>query len=153
MKKRLLIFCLLLSSISVIQAQELPPNYDAHLADSLGADDYGMKMYSFVILKTGATEMEEGEERSKIFAGHMQNIGRLVESGDLIVAGPFGKNEDAFRGLFIFTEPDIEKTKALLETDPAISSGLLAYDIYPWYGSAALSMYIPFSEKVTKKNP
>jgi len=34
-------------------AQTNNPNYDKALADSLGADDYGMKSYVFVILKSG----------------------------------------------------------------------------------------------------
>ena len=152
MKVSLLFSLLLWLSISTCHAQQSTA-FDQALADSLGADEYGMKMYSFVILKTGDKKMEAGKERTAIFAGHMKNINRLVKENKLIVAGPFGENEDEFRGLFIFTEPDIEKTIELLETDPAINSGLLAYDIYPWYGSAALSMYLPYSEKISKKKP
>jgi len=149
------VFLIIASTLCLLHASfaQQASKYNQQLADSLGADEYGMKMYSFVILKTGETHMEESAERSALFAGHMKNIGDLVKANKLIVAGPFGKNDDDFRGLFIFTEADIEKTKALLATDPAIASGLLAYDIYPWYGSAALGMYLPYSVEVTKKNP
>jgi uncharacterized protein YciI len=153
MQKLLFIILLSCLSTSFSSAQDVSKKYNKVLADSLGADDYGMKMYSFVILKTGTNDMEAGAERDSIFRGHMNNIGRLVEEDKLIVAGPFGANDDQFRGLFIFTEPDIQKTKALLATDPAIASEILAYDIYPWYGSAALGMYLPFSEEIAKKNP
>lgn len=149
------VFLIIASTLYFLHASfaQQASKYNQQLADSLGADEYGMKMYSFVILKTGETQMEEGDERSALFAGHMKNIGDLVKANKLIVAGPFGNNDDDFRGLFIFTEADIEKTKALLATDPAIAAGLLAYDIYPWYGSAALGMYLPYSVEVTKKNP
>ncbi|MFD1166635.1 hypothetical protein ACFQ2C_13555 [Sphingobacterium daejeonense] len=61
------------------------------------------------------------------------------------------KNYDQFRGLFILNNVKTEEeAKEILETDPAIKSGLLSYTIYPWYGSAALPMYLPYSEKVTK---
>jgi len=153
MAKIVIISLFLFFGIYEIDAQPSSVKFNSELADSLGADEYGMKMYSFVILKTGTNNMQVGAARDSIFSGHMANISRLVKEDKLIVAGPFGENDKAFRGLFIFTEPDIEKTKMLLATDPAISTGVLSYEIYPWYGSAALGMYLPFSEAVTKKNP
>ena len=47
----------------------------------------------------------------------------------------------------------MEEAIDLLQTDPAIKSGLLAYEIFTWYGSAALPEYLPFSEKIWKSNP
>lgn len=47
----------------------------------------------------------------------------------------------------------MEEADALLQTDLAIKNGLLAYEIYPWYGSAALSEYLPYSDKVWKQKP
>lgn len=34
--------------------------FDKALADSLGADQYGMKMYFLVILKTGSDQITDG---------------------------------------------------------------------------------------------
>jgi len=90
---------------------------------------------------------------SASFEGHMQNIDRLVEAGKLIVAGPLGKNERNYRGLFIFDMPNAEDLESALQGDPAISNGLLGYEIYPWYGSAALPAYLPHSDKIWKKKP
>ena len=42
---------------------------------------------------------------------------------------------------------------ALLRSDPAIANGLLAYDVFTWYGSAALPEYLPASDKVWKLKP
>ena len=124
---------------------------DQELAEKLGADDYGMKSYYFVVLKTGPEKNKNKEFVNEAFSGHMANINRLVKEEKLIVAGPFGKNNDQFRGLFILNNVKTEEeAKEILETDPAIKSGLLSYTIYPWYGSAALPMYLPYSEKVTK---
>jgi uncharacterized protein YciI len=125
--------------------------FDKELAEKLGADDYGMKSYYFVVLKTGPEKNKNKEFVNEAFSGHMSNINRLVKEEKLIVAGPFGKNNDQFRGLFILNNVKTEEeAKEILETDPAIKSGLLSYTIYPWYGSAALPMYLPYSEKVTK---
>ena len=84
----------------------------------------------------------------------MDNINRLVEEGKLIVAGPFGKNENNYRGIFIFNNiKSIEEVKELLQTDLAIKNELLEYEIFTWYGSAALPEYLPFSDKIWKSNP
>lgn len=76
-----------------LNAQSTNPKYDKQLADSMGADDYGMKMYVLVILKTGSVKIEEKQKADSLFAGHMKNMGDLVEKGKLVVAGPMGKNE------------------------------------------------------------
>lgn len=130
------------------------PNYDQVLADKLGGDDYGMKSYFLVILKTGPNTTAGGELISESFRGHLDNINRLVEEGKLIVAGPLGGNENAYRGIFILDNmSSAEEAEAILQTDPAIKNGLLAYEIYTWYGSAALREYIPFSDKIWKLKP
>lgn len=57
------------------------PNYNKELADKLGGDDYGMKSYFFVILKTGTNTTTDKEFISESFRGHLDNINRLVEEG------------------------------------------------------------------------
>jgi uncharacterized protein len=37
-----------------------------------------------------------------------------------------------------------------LETDPAIRTGILNAELYQWYGSAALPMYLKFHQNVQK---
>ncbi|RYY60611.1 MAG: hypothetical protein EOO05_09310 [Chitinophagaceae bacterium] len=41
----------------------------------------------------------------------------------------------------------------MLAMDPAIAANLFDVEIYPWYGSAALPMYLPFHKKIEKKKP
>jgi len=129
-------------------------NYDKVLADKLGGDEYGMKKYFLVILKTGANTSNDKELINESFRGHMNNINRLVEEGKLIVAGPFEKNENNYRGIFVLNNIEsIDEAKKLLQTDPAIKNGLLDYEIFSWYGSAALPEYVPFSDKIWKSKP
>ena len=148
--KQLLLLLVFLSVILSIQAQQINPKYDAELAKKVGADDYGMKSYIFVILKTGTNTSTNKIEVDKAFAGHMTNMNTMVEAGKLVVAGPIGENDKNYRGIFILNESDMEKAKILLATDPAIKAKFLDYDIFPWYGSAALSEYLEASDKVWK---
>ena len=39
-----------------------------------------------------------------------------------------------------------------MQTDPAVAAKLLDADLFGWYGSAALPLYLPAVEKITKKN-
>lgn len=149
MKHIFLILAILLSVTSSM-AQKTNPNYDPELATKLGADDYGMKSYVFVILKTGKNQSTDKVLRDSCFAGHMDNITRLVKDKKLIVAGPMYENEKSYRGIFIFDVPTLEETKLLLETDPAIKAEFLEPELFKWYGSAALSQYIEASDKIWK---
>jgi uncharacterized protein YciI len=129
------------------------PNYDSTLAKNLGADDYGMKGYTLVILKTGSNKTTDREFINKCFSGHMSNINRLVDLGKLIVAGPLGKNDKTYRGIFILNTTDLKEAEEMLQTDPAIKEKLLEAEFYNWYGSAALPVYLDASDKIWKAKP
>jgi uncharacterized protein YciI len=136
--------------LNTAYSQKTNPNYNADLAKRLGADDYGMKYYIFVILKTGSDVPEDKELRQQSFAGHMKNIKKMVEEGKLIVAGPMDANEKSYRGIFILDVKTTEEAQELLKTDPAIKEGFLDVELFKWYGSAALSEYLEASDKVWK---
>lgn len=130
------------------------PNYDSALAAKLGADDYGMKSYFFVILKTGSSTTTDRDFINESFRGHLDNIQRLTEGGKMVVAGPLGQNENNYRGIFILHNIDsAEEVRELLLTDPAIKNGLLDFDIFIWYGSAALPGYLPVSDSIWRVKP
>lgn len=145
-------FCLLL--LTGLHAQDqVEPTYNQALADSLGADEYGMKSYMLVLLKTGPTRLDNQEEVNAHFRSHMTNIQQLAKEGKLIVAGPVGKNDLAYRGIFILNTTDTVEAAQWLSGDGAVASGLLEPVYISWYGSAALPMYLPYSEEVAKKRP
>jgi uncharacterized protein YciI len=76
-----------------------------------------------------------------------------VEENKLIVAGPMGKNDKTYRGIFILDVKTIDEAKDLVKTDPAVNAGLLAVEFYEWYGSAALPVYLETAKKIAKENP
>jgi uncharacterized protein YciI len=137
--------------VTLARAEE--PGFDQELANSFGADEHGMKSYSFVILKKGSVVVNDEQEKQDLMRGHLENITRLADAGKLVVAGPFGKNDLNYRGLFILTTPSTEEALALLKTDPAIAAGVFDIEVLPWYGAAALSAYLEVQKKITKTNP
>ncbi|HKR05210.1 MAG TPA: hypothetical protein VJY62_11315 [Bacteroidia bacterium] len=150
MKKIITALLLIFFSLCV-NAQPENPLYDKTLADSLGGDDYGMKSYVLVILKTGTNKTDNKAIVDSLFKGHMANINRLADEGKLVVAGPLKKNDKSYRGIFILNIKTIAEADSLLITDPAIKEKLLDAELYQWYGSAALPAYLKFHEKIEKK--
>jgi len=132
--------------------EDSKPTYNAALAQELGADDYGMKMYVMAILKAGPNQDQTPEEAAKLQQAHMDNIGRMAKAGDLVVAGPFAKNELGFRGIYVFNVKTIEEAKSLTESDPAIQAGRLAMELIPWYSSAALMQVPEVATTLAKKS-
>ena len=147
MKNLLLLFVFI--SVSAF-AQK--PTYDSILAKKLGADDYGMKMYVFCILKTGPTIVTDKAKKDSLFAGHMKNIGRLADEGKLALAGPFEKNDRQYRGLFIFNVSTIAEAEKLTQTDPAVKAGIFVVELTEWYGSASLMATPELHKKLQKKS-
>jgi uncharacterized protein YciI len=135
------------------QAQPSPPKpaFDAELAKTVGADDYGMRGFVLVVLKTGPTPMPAGKERDEMFKGHFANINRLAAEGKLVIAGPFD-GVNGWRGLFVLAVTDIEEAKRLTQTDPVISSGEMFAEFHKYYGSAALMLVNDAHHKVAKKS-
>ena len=131
------------------KTKETDSNYYAELAKKFGADDYGMKQYVFVILKTGTAKIDDEEKKKKLLTGHMENINRLADAGKLVLAGPFMEGGN-MRGLFIFNVTTIEEAKELVKTDPAIREGLFDVEFTKWYGSAALMNIGDLHKKVQK---
>lgn len=134
-----------------ISAQETNPNYDEKLAAELGADDYGMKNYVLVLLKTGKNKSKDQNLINESFAGHFSNMKELAKQGKLVVAGPTGKNLKNYRGIFIFNVATFEEATECLKGDLAVQNDFLQAELYHWYGSAALPVYLEAEDKVWKK--
>lgn len=130
------------------------PSFDAALAKKVGADKMGMRSYVLAILKTGPKDAEiTGKERQEMFKGHFANMSRLALEGQLTLAGPFGKNDKAFRGIFILNVKTVEEAQALVNTDPVVKSGMMIVDLVPWYGSAALMEVNRIHKTISEDNP
>lgn len=127
-----------------------PPGYDEALASRFGADDFGMRRYVLVILKTGPTPVPAGAERDAILRGHFANMKRLSDEGKLVLAGPLD-GVDGRRGLFVFAVSGIDEARTLAATDPVLLSGEMVAEYHRWYGSAALVGVREVHERLARK--
>lgn len=145
----------LIGTLSFAQQKKTEkPKFNQELATSLGADKYGMKAYTIVMLTTGSAKIEDKAKMGELMKGHMTNIGKLADEGKIIVAGPFlEKNKENYRGMFIFNTKSKEEAESWVKTDPAVAAGIFSYEIFPWYGSAALPLYLKHHDEISKENP
>lgn len=128
--------------------------FNQELATKLGADQYGMKPYVIVMLTTGTAQIEDKARMGELMKQHLTNIDKLAKEEKIVVAGPFlGKNKENYRGMFIFNTPSEEEAEQWVKTDPAVQAGVFSYEIFPWYGSAALPMYLKHHNEIAKENP
>jgi uncharacterized protein YciI len=103
-----------------------------------------IKQFWLVVLKTGPNDktITDSVVRSKIFAGHFANMGKLHSEGVLKAAGPFGKNDFTWRGLFILDCATKDEAEAYVKTDPSVAAGVFIYDIVPWWSEPSGS-FVP----------
>lgn len=133
--------------------QDKTSTYNKALADSLGADEYGMRSYVLAILKTGSKTTDNKDSLNLLFRGHMENINKLANEGKLVVAGPLGKNDNQYRGIFILSAKSIEEARNMVNTDPSVKYGIFDVELYIWYGSAALPTYLETHKRIEVKKP
>lgn len=131
---------------------EQQSTFDIELHTELGADDYGMRKYVMAFLKAGPNRDMNEEEAMEIQRSHMDNIRRMAENGDLVLAGPFLDGGE-LRGIYIFNVESVEEAKELTETDPAVQAGRLVMELHPWYGSAALLKVNDIHQTIARESP
>lgn len=134
------------------QASAPAAGYDAAQAQAWGANDNGMRAYTFVLLKTGPKRMPHGPERDAMFQGHFANIERLAKEGLLVYAGPLD-GVDGWRGLFIFATADLAVARQAVETDPVVIQGEMVPELHKHFGSAALMGVTDQHRRLVKPKP
>ena len=109
-----------------------------------------IRRYWFVMLTKGNDRSQDSATAEKIQTGHIANIKKLYGEGKIKVAGPFGEEGDPMTigwvGLFIFDCETKEEVEKLLQTDPAVSAGRLAFEIKPWY-TVPIGSFVPGKPK------
>ena len=143
---------ILILGCTQLHAQSTNKEYDSLLAKKLHADAYGMKKYYLVFLKTGPAGIPDKATLDSIFGGHMKNIQWLASQNKIVVAGPLGKNDNTYEGIFILNTDNKTEAEKMLETDPAIQLKLLTAEFYVWYSSAALQEIPGLHKKIQKTN-
>ena len=90
-----------------------------------------MKKFWFVLLKDGTNK--DTSNIAAVRKSHFANIERMSKLGILKVAGPFDKNDQHLRGIFIIDAENKERVIQELQGDEAISKNHLVAEILEWW--------------------
>ena len=141
-----------LFTASFLFAQNINKNYDSVLKKKGNAEVLGTKKDYLGRLKKGTADRTDKMRLDSIFGGHMKNIQWLASQNKLVVAGPIGKNDKDYEGIFILNTENKDEAEKMLETDPAVHMNVLAAEYYLWYGSAALQQTSELHDKIAKNH-
>jgi uncharacterized protein YciI len=98
-----------------------------------------MKAYYLVLLNKGPNRSQDSSTAANIQAGHMANLNRLADLKKIVMAGPIGM-DTTLRGIFVFDAESKEEVDSLVQTDPAVQSGRLKPEVYPWWSQRGVRL-------------
>lgn len=93
---------------------------------------FEIKQYWMVFLLKGPNREKDSATETLIQQKHMENINRLAGEGKLMLAGPFGGDDD-LRGIFVMNCKDSAEAAELVMRDTAVITGRLRFEIRPWW--------------------
>jgi uncharacterized protein YciI len=121
MKNRItsIIFLIVLSLVSLAHAQK--------------SQAPKLVQFQMAIMKKGpkwATTSEQ--ERNPILHQHLRNFVALLNSGKIVIAGPFADDTN-LAGIFILRANSLAEAKTWVDADPAVKAGLFTPEMHPWF--------------------
>ena len=87
--------------------------------------------FHMALLKRGPKYSPSGMPKD-LKSEHLANFIALLESGKVVIAGPFGDNSD-IAGVFVFRAKSAEEARAWAESDPAVKAGFFTAEMHPWW--------------------
>jgi len=89
---------------------------------------------TIVLLKEPADAPHLSEaEQARLQAQHLDHLTAMRERRAMITAGPFRRQDDAMlRGMCLY-RTNLEETRALAESDPAVRAGILCVEAFEWH--------------------
>lgn len=124
-----LLCCALFAGDVSAQTQPIPKN------KAQAAPKVDFEKHYLVILRRGPSWTPEvTPDVERIQREHLAHLGRMAETGKMVIAGPFGEQQDpTFRGMCLYKTETLEEARKLAEEDPAVKAGRLKVEIMAWY--------------------
>jgi len=87
-------------------------------------------LYRVVLVRPAMLSEGPTPEEAAIRERHVAYVGGLQESGDLILAGRVRAEPERTFGLVIFRADDEAAARVIMESDPAVSEGLMTAELF-----------------------
>ena len=90
--------------------------------------------YLCLLVKGPKFNPAETPQNASWGSGHIKHMLGLIESGRVVIAGPF-TDDDRIRGVLVTTAASADEARALAEGDPAVKAGHFAVEVLQWYAA------------------
>ncbi len=95
--------------------------------------EHKLVQFQMAIMKKGPKWATiKADERNAILRQHLANVVSLLDSGKVVIAGPFGDDTD-LAGIFILRAASSDEAKSWIDADPAVEAGLMIGEMHPWW--------------------
>lgn len=93
-----------------------------------------MAQYLYRIQPTRAAMLPEGptEAEAALVSAHFNYLKALREQGVVILAGRTLNTDPTSFGIVIFNADSDDSARALVDTDPAVSGGVMRAELFPY---------------------
>lgn len=97
------------------------------------AQENKLVQFHMAIVKKGPNWTDaKTAEAQKVRKEHLSYVMSLLGSGKVVVAGPFG-DDDEIQGIFVFRAANAEEAKGWADADPAAKAGHHVNEMHPWW--------------------
>jgi uncharacterized protein YciI len=103
----------------------------AHAQQQEKAPEHKLIEFHMALLKHGPKYSASGMS-DELKKQHIANVLSLLESGKMVIAGPFNDESD-IAGIFIFRASSADEARAWAENDPAVKAGFFSAEMHPWW--------------------
>jgi uncharacterized protein YciI len=107
--------------------------------------EHKLVQFHMGVLKKGPQwDVMNSSERDKKLEEHVANVVSLLDSGRMVMAGPFTDGAGDVAGIFVFRAASAAEAKSWAHADPAVKAGMMVAEMHPWwsediFGKAATS--------------
>src|SRR5690348_5872996 len=116
---------LLLASAPAVSAQTQP--------------EHKLVEFHMALLKHGPKwTTTDNAEKERLKQEHLKYVMSLLDSGKVIIAGPFTDGGE-ITGVFIFRAQSAAEAKTLVDADPTVAAGLQIPEMHPWWSEDIFS--------------
>ena len=97
------------------------------------AQQHKLVQFQMAIMRKGPKwDTTRADDRKAIFQQHLANVLSLLDSGKVVIAGPFDDDTD-LAGIFILRATSVDEAKSWIDADPAVKAGLMIGEMHPWW--------------------
>ena len=97
-------------------------------------EEHKLVQFHMAVLKKGPQwGVMKSSERDKKLEEHVANVVSLLDSGKMVMAGPFVDGLGDIAGIFVFRATSAEEAKSWADADPAVKAGMMVAEMHPWW--------------------